>query len=391
MIKSLTYLNWVSLLFYLFFSYKIIQEDLQKYKISNTLLLKMIRLLIIITITFIMIGQYYSLDFTLVFMKMYIVHIILSFIGGYVLWYSDYWPGGDAKYYILSMAFLPFMMNFFTSSKYYPYHLWLVCLVNVFTISFLYLIVKFVVDFLYMDKNKIMYQENIFDILNKAIEKSSIMNILENIFKIIFFFLFGKFINVFFKNLIISLFERPEFICFLIFFLWNDIEEKILNKKIYYQIISIFYIIYFISMIIFKADLLFSHLVFSLKYTTITIILLTFFKKILNKIISFSSTEFLKLSDIKEGMFLSDNELNKIKQLAPDLYNNGFKDYDTITGLKKSHIEILNKFVFLLNLNKIDFEVYKIKSFSFWIFLGCILQAVFNLNLLQLFGFILKI
>lgn len=383
-IKILNLIGIIALSGYIYFSYKIIQEDFQHYRISNKLQIQMLKAFIFLFAVCSSILISYSLGSFWVFIKLFLVHIMLSSIAGFILWHSDYWPAGDAKYYILSMFFLP-LIFLPHSSKYYPLHLWLSSMANSFALSVLYMLIKFAGNWLYIDKSKIIFRENPFKIEpNNWIHYFK--KIIINIGKILIFFIFGKFINIFFKNLIASLFERPEFIYFFIFFFWEDLEENVFNKKIYHIISIIFYILYFGIMLYISPKLLMTQLVLSLKYASILIMVISLLKKIFDKIIFFSSVEFLKIFEIKEGMSLSEREIEKIKQITPDLYEE-FVEYNILKGLTTRQIEALNKFVFRLHLEKMEFEVYKIKSFAVWIFTGCIFQIVFDINLLYILKF----
>lgn len=382
-------ISYITAAVYILWGISIIKEDLETGKIKNQKIiygLKFISVIMLINIINTIAGysQINTNYMNLLFYKNYMIHVFYSFIFSYILWYGEIWPAGDAKFYIANLLFLPFI-NY--SLKGFPSYLWISTLINIFIISAIFSVFRYIKENIAMintgDRDAFKELKNFY--LNK-IKKINYTSpyVLITLFNIISIFTYKQMLNLMLQKYIFNIFHRTDIFFFLMFFLWPKISQ-FMKSKLWKYITVFMYSVFILSIILnpypveFVKNVIFTALKNTLKFGGI------FFagKIIFEQIIEIHNTYYASKEEIKAGMVLSSRELETLRnnEVFKDIFDDAFKD-----GLDDEQVEELKKWMSNHPDKNVKLEFVRSKPFASGIFLGCLIQAIFNNSIL----FILK-
>ncbi len=255
----------------------------------------------------ILFGFFYGLIFFLYFSivafnKDYLVIAIINFViavlASYFLWFYNYWSAGDAKLFSLFCFLLP--LDFYTNSN-YPIFPGFSIMVNlVIPVAFLFLISSVF---------------GIFSKKNGKIKIDSLVNLFSNFIKIFFVYvlllLIVEKIFIFFDIYFLRSSSFYIILILLIIFLYKTIIS-FLKRNIIINYIVIFYSIGYSFFLILTDRSFIVEQIFYRAFVFLGFLFL--FKFIVDNYINKIDVEKIKISDLKEGMVISedDREKNKI-------------------------------------------------------------------------------
>lgn len=380
--------NILSLLIYLIWALDIVKYDLENNKIPNKKIIKGFKILLFLfSLSFIasVMGEkginisYFKFEFY----KMYALNFFLSLFAALVLWYGEIWPAGDAKFFVLVLSFIPFINE---NAAGFPRHLWLSILINIFFVSGILAIVKFIVETFQLWRRE---DDNAFLEIRQAIEKAKKWinenNILEASIKALIVilsvgivFIAHQVVNIYLRKFIISHFKRTDIFYFIMFFLWDKLSILFQNK-IWKIILFSLYILYFLfGWLYFRMELLnYIQIAFSnvLKFGIILLIGRFVFEYLIER----RNVVFVSKEELKPGMVLSSKEVKTLRTDSDlkELFEDYFKD-----GLSVEQVEGLKKWLEKHPVKDAKLEVIKGRAFGLWIFLGSLIEIIFNKNIL---------
>jgi len=378
-------LSYITTIMYLIWSISIVKEDMETGKIKNIKIMQGIKIIGIIIFVHIINTVSGNLGYSksymnLSFYKFYFINILYSLISSYILWYGEIWPAGDAKFFIISLLFIPLC-------KYdiygFPSYLWLISMINIFIIAAVYSIYNYLKDNFSNIKNEQIAFKEIKDFHTDRIKNKNILNI-NNMFKIfsIFSIFLGKqFLNMIMFRYIFNIFHRTDIFFFILFFLWPKIS-KFLNTKIWrYTLATIYIIIIIYSLYMTDISSYFIKKIFLTSISNTVMFGGIFFiaKVIFEYILEKHNTYYAGTDEIKEGMILSSKELEiaKKNELFKGMFDDAFKD-----GLTKEQAEVLKEWLKNHPYKNAKLEFVKAKPFALSIFIGIIFCLVFSKNIM---------
>lgn len=383
-----TILNIVALLAYLLWSIDVVRCDIESNKIPNRKIIlgfKILIVLFVLSFLFSFLGErgVAISHFNFLFYKMFFINFLYAFSAAIVLWYGEIWPAGDAKFFILSIAFLPFINE---NSAGFPHYLWLSILINIFVIAGVYSLLKFIVETftLWRKEDDLAFLE-----IKQAIEKiknwksktpilRAIIEVLVITLSVGIIFTAHQMVNIYLRGAILSHFKRVDVFYFLMFFLWDRIRA-IFKSKIWKVILALLYAGYFIfGLICFPYNILtYAEKAFSnvLKFGIILMVGRFIFEYLIER----RNVIFVSKEELKPGMILSTKDSRAIKtdSSLKELFEDYFKD-----GLSPQQVAGLREWLERHPVPNAKLEIIKGKAFALWILLGCLIEIIFNKSVL---------
>ncbi len=372
--------------FYVIWGVFIVKEDFETGKIKNLhiiTLFKFTLFLLLTHLTLTILGNYgyVSKYLTYKFYQYYLYHIIQSAIFSYILWYAEVWPAGDSKFYTANMMIIPLITPQISG---FPKYLWLSSLINIFIIA------AFFSVYSYVKENSIMLKKGDTEAFKEVKEyyKNELKEFLKfkpqtllMIFSIFSVFSYKQTLNLLLQNYIFNIFHRTDIFFFLLYFLWPKISTILKTKKWKY-IMIIFYIGLFMYVFANQQpyEVLKNIVINAIKNTFKFGMIFAIGKVIFEKIIEVHNTYYASKDEIKPGMILSSYELEIIRknEVFDGMFDDLFRD-----GLNEEQVEILKKWMENHPNKNVKLRFVKAKPFAFNIFLGCLMQIIFNKNILK--------
>ncbi|MEF3280834.1 MAG: hypothetical protein K6357_07715 [Elusimicrobiota bacterium] len=383
----LNLISYISLAAYLLWGVSVIKEDRETGKIKNSKILlafKITGILIFANLINTVVGYYgkSSNYLNFIFYKQYMIHIFYSIIFSLVLWYGEIWPAGDSKFFIANILFLPLIRY---DLKGFPNYIWITTLINIFVFSAFFSVFYYLKDNIALlkagDNNAFKEIKEFY--LNKIKKiKWNSPSALFSIFGILSIFAYKQMFNLILGRYVFNIFHRTDIFFFLMFFLWPKISQ-FLRTRLWKYIMILMYAIMILAVFVvsnplqFIYDILLTAIKNTFKFGSI------FFlgKIIFEQIIETHNTYYVTASDIKPGMVLSSNELEILRtnEVFKGLFDDMFKD-----GLNEEQVDALKKWMENHPDKNIKLKFVKARPFAEGIFLGCLFEIIFNINLVSL-------
>ncbi len=316
------------------------------------------------------------------FYLMWCTHFFWAVLAGVILWYSEIWPAGDAKFFILVAAWLPLINPYI---KNFPNYMFLSLLINIFVAAALVTIGAFIASGLAQaslgDFLKSMWSD--LKVRMKSMAGDNKKNgwlITAYLANMTFLFLLQQIMNAESRHLLSRFLARPDIIYFFLFFLWDKIGSVFQSKKWLY-VTTACYVIYFFVGYFYFYDRLVS-LVFYAMGNVVKFSLLLFVGRfVLEALIENKDTLYLKASELEPGMILLPKTAQTFRQnpVFEGAFDDCFKD-----GLTAEQIQIIKDWMAKMTMPDPKIEVMRGRPFALWIFAGAVISLLFDKNIVHL-------
>ncbi|HOO57019.1 MAG TPA: hypothetical protein PLN69_09365 [bacterium] len=124
----------VSLVLFLFLSFRVVKEDIAAQKIPNALVLKYLKAGLVLIAGLLLYGLIQHEKFAVNYVKIVMINTSFALVSGYALWYFDLFSPGDSKYFTLAALFIPLESYTYQFVPFFPS---LIILINAYVIAFL--------------------------------------------------------------------------------------------------------------------------------------------------------------------------------------------------------------------------------------------------------------
>jgi len=323
-------------------------------------------------------GSYLTAQFYL----FWCAHVFWTALAGVVLWYSEIWPAGDAKFFILASAWLPLINPYIRN---FPHYLFLNLLVNIFVAAGLMSLGGFIASGLYRVSPADFIGETFRDM------KKSFQELLGenggNKWRLAayganmsFLFLLQQLVNAESRNLLGRFLGRTDLLYFFLFFLWDKIGGLFRSKR--WLVITTFcYAAYFFAGYFYFYDrmavLLFRSLVNVFRFS----LLLVFGRFMLEFLMEKKDVVFVGPDEIAPGMILSSKSSRTLKgnPVFFGAFDDCFKD-----GLNVEQAGLLKEWLKKLPVRDPRIEMVTGRPFAVWIFAGAVITLLSGKNIVKL-------
>ena len=316
------------------------------------------------------------------FYLLWCAHLCWASLAGVILWYSEIWPAGDAKFFILVAAWLPLINPFI---KNFPNYLFLSLLVNIFVVAALAAIGSYIGSGFAQASPADFFKELLSDLKSglrglageKGKNKWLIASYLVNM---TFLFLLQQVLNAESRHLLSRFLARPDIIYFFLFFLWDKIGKAFQSKKWLYFTTGC-YVLYFFAGYFYFYDRLLA-LVLGAMLNVLKFSLLLFVGRFMLEILlEKKDTVYLKASELEPGMILLSKTAHTLRRnpAFEGAFDDCFKD-----GLTVEQVGILREWLGKMPMPDPKIEVVRGKPFALWILAGAVLSLLFDKNVVNL-------
>ena len=310
------------------------------------------------------------------------LHILWSAAAAIVLWYSEIWPAGDAKFFIIIAAALPLINPRINN---FPNYLFLSLLINIFVSAALFSVGGFIASGFYSASPSDFFKE-VWAGLKKHFSSFSgrgaggELLAAAYLANITFLFLLQQIFSLEARGFLSRFFSRTDILFFFLFFLWDKIGGVFRSKKWLY-ITAVFYAVYFLMGYFFFYDRLLALLVIAITNVFKFSMLLFFGRFMLEFLMEKKDTVYLTPSELRPGMVLSSKDARMVKEnpVFEGAFDDCFRD-----GLDGEQIDIIKDWLSKLAVQDPRIGVVKGRPFALWIFAGALISIVFDKNLINL-------
>jgi hypothetical protein len=370
------YLPPLTIAAFLLWGLGVVREDMRSRKIPNARIavgLKVLAFALALQVLNTALGLYGRADSFLnpVFYRLLAGHLLWTAAAGVVLWYSELWPAGDAKFFMASSAFLPLMDPFITGL---PSYLFLALLINTFAAAALYVLGSYLAEGFRSASPADFFAKlrgdarRRLDGIAGAGGKAAVAPYLLNLGLV---FLLQQ---VFMKELSGALYRavsHTAVLFFFMFFLWDKLAPYFRNRT-WMRISAVCYALYFgLGLLFFRERLL--EVVLAAGYNVARFSALVFLGRfMLEYLMEKKDLVYLPASEVREGVILSAAELNTARgnPVFEGAFDDCFKD-----GLSEEQAELMRDWMGRLAAKVPDpkIEAVKGRPFAAWIFGGALL------------------
>ncbi|OGS07496.1 MAG: hypothetical protein A2270_09530 [Elusimicrobia bacterium RIFOXYA12_FULL_51_18] len=316
------------------------------------------------------------------FYLLWCAHLAWAVLAGVTLWYSEIWPAGDAKFFILVAAWLPLINPYL---KNFPNYISLGLLVNIFVMAALAAVGGFFASGFYQARPADFFKELSGDIKKRFAglaggsenNKWAITAYLANM---TFLFLLQQIFNTESRHFLSRFLARADIIYFFLFFLWDKIGNVFAGRK-WMIAITAGYIIYFFTGYVYFYDRLAAFTLYSLGNVFRFSMLLFFGRFMLEFLMEKKDTVYIGPGELQAGMILSAKTARILKANTSfeGAFDDCFKD-----GLSEEQVGLLRDWMEKLPLREPKIEMVKGRPFALWIFAGAVFTLLFDKNIVKL-------
>ena len=314
------------------------------------------------------------------FYRLWLPHLGLSVMAGLLLWYSEVWPAGDAKFFILVSAWLPLINPFINNLDGY---LFLSLLVNIFISASLFVVGNFLASGIFSsatpadffrevgaDIKAVMVSLAEGGVKNRAAAAAYLANLT-------LLFLLQQIVNLESRGFLSRFFLSTDLLYFILFFLWDKVGRLFKSNKWSY-FTGAFYAVYFIAGYFFfyehMAGLMATALVNVFKFS----LLLFFGRTMLGFMMEKKDIVYLSAAELEPGIILSNKAAGILKNnpAFEGAFDDCFKD-----GLDEEQVKKLKEWLEKLKADVPKIEAVRGRPFALWIFAGACITLLFDRNL----------
>lgn len=316
------------------------------------------------------------------FYPMWAAHAFWAVLAGLILWYSEVWPAGDAKFFMLTAAWLPLVNPFI---KNFPNFLFLSLLVNIFVAAGLVAIGGFLAEGFRRAGPADFFAE-VFDGLKQRFAElageggKNRWLIPVYVVNMTFLFLLQQVLFAEAGHFLGGYLSRVELLYFVLFFLWDKLGGAFRSKKWLYAATAC-YLAYFFAGYFYFPDRLLELLLKSL-FNVLKFSLLLFFGRfMLEFLMERKDAFFVGPAELKPGMVLSSKAARTLKSnpAFEGAFDDCFRD-----GLSEEQAALLTDWLKRLQVPDPKIEVVKGRPFALWIFAGAAISLIFDKNVMRL-------
>lgn len=377
--------SYAVLVFFLAWAVSVVRDDLDYRKIANKKIILGAKILaaalaLMAVMSYLGYQGVTPVFATWEFYPLWGLHVFWSVLAAAALWYSEVWPAGDAKFFIIAAAALP-LIN--PQIRNFPNYLFLSLLINIFVSAALFAVGGFIASGFYSAGPSDFFKEVRADLkkqlssLSGAGGKFPAAAFLANM---TFLFLLQQIFSMEARGFLGRFFSRADILFFFLFFLWDKIGGVFRSGKWLY-LITAFYALYFFMGWFFFHDRLLALLAAALVNVARFSALLFFGRFMLGFLMEKKDTIYLAASELEPGMMLSSRSARTFKEnpVFEGAFDDCFKD-----GLDAEQVGLLKGWLARLNVRDPRIEVVKGRPFALWIFAGALISIIFDKNLVNL-------
>ena len=316
------------------------------------------------------------------FYLMWVAHLCWAALAGVILWYSEIWPAGDAKFFILVAAWLPLINPFI---KNFPNYLFLSLLVNIFVAAALAAMGSYIGSGFAQASPADFFKEALADVRSglrglaggggkgKWLAAAYLANMT-------FLFLLQQILNAESRHYFSRFLARPDIIYFFLFFLWDKVGKAFQSRRWLYFTTGC-YVVYFFAGYFYFYDRLLA-LVLGAMLNVVKFSLLLFVGRfMLEFLLEKKDTVYLKASELEPGMILLSRTVQTLRRnpAFEGAFDDCFKD-----GLTEEQVRILREWLGKMPMPDPKVEVVRGRPFALWIFAGAVLSLLFDKNIVNM-------
>ena len=308
-------------------------------------------------------------------------HVFWSALAGIILWYAEFWPAGDAKFFILVSASLP-LAN--PELRNFPHYLFLSLLINIFVAAALWAVGSYVASGFQSASPSYFFGELWGDVKkrlgmltegkNKLLAAASLVNLG-------FLFLLQQILNMEARGFLARFIGRTDVLFFFMFILWDKIGGVFASRRwLYISMAS--YAVYLISGYFLFPDHLMVMALASLKNVFRFSLLLFFGRFMLEFLMEKKDIQNLTARELEPGMVLSTKAARTLKENAAfeGAFDDCFRD-----GLTADQVGELKEWMGKLTVHEPKIEIVRGRPFALWIFAGAALLLALDGNITRFF------
>ena len=215
-------ISYLFLAVFLVWGLSIVREDLVSQKIPNGQIVLGFKLLgaavlILAAMTFLGYQGRIPVFQTWNFYPLWGAHMFWSVLASMILWYSEVWPAGDAKFFMVIAGALP-LIN--PQMRNFPHYLFLMLLINIFIAAALFAVGSFLASGLNKASPSDFFGE-MFSDLKKRFASLGGIRFAAAALNLAAVFLLQQLLNIESRGFLSRLFSRVDVLYFFLFFLWH--------------------------------------------------------------------------------------------------------------------------------------------------------------------------
>jgi len=316
----------------------------------------------------------YSLHYA--FYGNYIVHIIVSVLAGFLLWYAEVWPAGDAKFFIVMAAGIPMAAPHVLVS---PYQLFFQLLINIFLSASVWCVGSFLSAGFYSASPGDYFSEIWKDILIKlkSFKASATgINMIAAGISVLTLLLIQRTMGMVARTLIMRFISDTGILFFMMFVLWDKIAPFFRNKWWIYFTVTCYGLYLTAGWFFFRPqmwELIEISFYNMLKFSALLIV----GRKMIGFLLEKADIVDIGPDELQPGMVLS-TKATAIARGNPKFHGE-FDDFYK-DGLSVEQTDMLKQWMKDLKIDSPKVEIVKGKPFAMWIFFGAALSITVKYN-----------
>ncbi|MBI4801008.1 MAG: prepilin peptidase [Elusimicrobia bacterium] len=316
------------------------------------------------------------------FYWLWCAHIFWAVLAAVILWYSEIWPAGDAKFFMLTAAWLPLINPFI---KNFPNYLFLSLLINIFVAAALAAIGGFLASGVHRAGPADFFRELSGDVKKRFAElagenKKNKWLIPAYAANLTFLFLLQQILCAEAGRFMSGLVSRTELMYFFLFFLWDKIGGAFKSKKWLYAV-TFCYILYFFAGYFYFHDRLAALVLHSLVNVFKFSMLLFFGRFLLEFLMEKKDAVYVGPGELQTGMILSAGAARTLK--ANPAFEGAFDDCFR-DGISEEQLGLIREWLKKLPVQDPRVEMVKGRPFALWIFAGAAISLIFDKTAVKL-------
>jgi len=314
------------------------------------------------------------------FYLLWCAHLFWAALAGVILWYSEIWPAGDAKFFILSAAWLPLINPYLNN---FPNYLFLSLLVNIFVAAGLAAVGGFIASGFYKVSPADFFKEVFVDVkkhfTDMAGGSGNKWALAAYAANMTFLFLLQQILNSESRHFVGRFLARPDILYFFLFFLWDKIGSVFTGKK-WMLATTLCYVVYFFAGYFYFYDRLAALVLYSLINVFKFSLILFFGRFMLEFLMEKKDTAYLGPAELQPGMILSSKAAATLKANTAfeGAFDDCFKD-----GLDPEQIGLLKEWMGKLAVPDPKIEIVNGRPFAVWIFAGAVFTLLLDKNIVK--------
>ncbi|MCX5785639.1 MAG: hypothetical protein NTX59_08110 [Elusimicrobia bacterium] len=371
-------ISYLFLAVFLVWSLSVVREDLASQKIPNdkiALGFKMLgaAVLLLAVMTFLGYKGRIPVFQTWNFYPLWCAHMFWSVLASMILWYSEVWPAGDAKFFMVIAGALP-LIN--PQMRNFPHYLFLMLLINIFLSAAFFAVGSFIASGFAKASPSDFFSEMFAD-LKKRFSSLGGVRSAAYALNLAALFLLQQLLNIESRGFLSRLFSRVDVLYFFLFFLWDKVSSAFGSRR-WAFVSAAFYALYLgAGLLFFRARLLTMTLAAASNVLRFGLLLI-FGRLIFEFLLEKKDAVYLSDEEIVPGVILSTKETSILRKNP--VFNGAFDDCFR-DGLSAEQADLLRDWLKKMPVQSPKVETVRGRPFALWIFIGAVISLVLNRNL----------